>query len=306
MNPIIGTLLAAGLVLSACGSDGDPPGSPGRTQVVTAFYPLAFLAERIGGRAAEVTDLTPAGAEPHDLELTASQVGALIEADLVIYLGEGFQPAVEDVITDLEAGRTLDVLSGRELLEADHSEDEHDDEGDEHEEEEAFDPHLWLSPTTFAGIAQDVGSKLAELDPANAGVYEDNTSELLSDLESLDADFQAGLADCDRREIIVSHAAFGYLTEEYGLEQVGIAGIDPEAEPTPRRLAEVARFARDNDVSTVFFEELVSPDVAETLASEVGIETEVLNPLESRPAAGDYLSEMRQNLSKLEQALDCE
>jgi zinc transport system substrate-binding protein len=302
MNPIIGTLLTAGLVLSACGPDGGSPSSGGRSEVVTAFYPLAFLAERIGGRAAQVTDLTPAGAEPHDLELTASQVGALIEADLVIYLGEGFQPAVEDVITDLEPGRALDVLSGRELLGSDHS----GDEGDEHDDEGAFDPHLWLSPTTFAGIAQDVGSKLAELDPANAGVYEDNTAELVSDLESLDADFQAGLADCDRREIIVSHAAFGYLTEEYGLEQVGIAGIDPEAEPTPRRLAEVARFARDNDVSTVFFEELVSPDVAETLASEVGIETEVLNPLESRPAAGDYLSEMRQTLSKLEQALDCE
>lgn len=297
--------VAAAVVVSACGEDRHDAAASARLQVVTALYPLRFLAERIGGDEVAVSDLTPTGAEPHDLELTASQVGALSDADLVVYVGGGFQPAVEDVVDELPPDKKLDALTGLETVDDVHDHEDsrapaaHPDEAGE------VDPHVWLSPRLFGEVARRVAARLAEIDPKDADAYASNAREVVSDLEALDHDMRDGLKDCERRAIVVSHEAFGYLTAEFGLRQVGIAGLDPEAEPSPARLAEVEEFAEDHGVTTIFFEELVSPEVAEALADELGISTDVLSPLESAPQNGDYLTAMRSNLASLRSALDC-
>lgn len=255
--------------------------------MVAAFYPLVFAAEGVGGTFVHVDNLTAPGVEPHDLELSADQVRALSNADLVIYLGGGFQPALEDFVSGLDATRKLDVLEGLELT------------GDD-------DPHVWLDPTIMAGIVQRVAARLTDIDPHHTTTYERNGSQLARELAGLDELFAARLARCATRDIVTSHAAFGYMAERYDLEQISISGIDPEAEPSPGRLAEVARFVRDHDVETIFFEELVSPDVAETIAEEAGAETAMLSPLESAPASGDYSDAMKANLAALIEALGCE
>jgi zinc transport system substrate-binding protein len=154
-------------------------------------------------------------------------------------------------------------------------------------------------------VAGAVADRLAELAPAEAEGFRNRAAELTADLEDLDADLAAGLATCARRDVVTSHDAFGYLTHRYGLEQVAVSGLSPEADPSPRRLADVARTARERGVTTIFFEELVSPRVAEQVAREVGATTAVLTPLEGRPEQGDYLSAMRANLDALRTALDC-
>lgn len=282
------------LVAAGCtdGSDGD---EAGRVQVAASFYPLAFVAEEVGGALVEVDNLTPPGAEPHDLELSAGQVRDLSEADLVVYLGGGFQPSVEDAIAEVD-GEVVDALASQEeLLEPPASE----------EDEGPFDPHVWLDPERTAAIARSLGDRLGEIDPDNADAYRSNAAALESSLEALDAEYEDGLAECERRSVVTSHEAFGYLAAAYDLEQVGIAGIDPEAEPSPRRLVEVAEFVERTGVTTIFFEVLVSPDVAETVAEETGVKTARLDPLEGPPEEGDYFTAMRANLEALRQALGC-
>jgi zinc transport system substrate-binding protein len=285
------------LLVPACGG-GSAAGGDGRVEIVASFYPLAFVAGEVGGDLIDVANLTPPGAEPHDLELTPGQVRALSEADLVVYLGDGFQHAVEDAIAEVE-GEVIDVLASQdELLQA-----------SEHEEEEAeesrFDPHIWLDPQRTAAIARLVGDRLAEIDPDDAATYQSNAEDLGSRLDDLDTRYRDGLADCERDSLVTSHEAFGYLAGAYGLEQVGISGIDPEAEPSPQRLAEVADFVEENGVTTIFFEVLVSPDIADTLAEEVGIRTAQLDPLEGPPESGGYFTAMHDNLDALRAGLGC-
>ena len=283
------------LLLMACGDSASSGGGGGRPLVITAFYPLQFVAQEVGGSAVEVRSLTPGGVEPHDLELSASQIRELSEADLIVYLREGFQPAVEDALAGLDASRQFDALAGEDLL-----------EGENEEGEQAADPHVWLDPSLLDSIADETAARLSELDPDRAEMFSDNAARLQSELRQLDEEFSTGLAHCRSHEIVTSHAAFGYLAARYDLEQVSISGIDPEAEPTPARLAEVATFVQEHHVTTIFFEELAPPDLAETLARETGARTDVLSPLETPPDEGDYLSEMRLNLKRLEAALDCE
>ena len=293
---------ALAVAASACGS-GSAQGDGSTTRVVAAFYPLAYVAERVAGDAAEVINLTPPGVEPHDLELTPSQVRDLAAADLVLYLGEGFQIAVEEVVAE-GGGRAIDGLATQDLREG----EGHPDENEAHAGEdggEGPDPHVWLDPNRLEEIAAGAANQLARIDPGGAETYERNLENLKDDLEKLDDEIEAGLAACERREIVTSHDAFGYLADRYDLEQVSVAGLDPEAEPTPRRIAAVADFARRRGVTTIFFEQLVSPDIAQTIAAEVGVETAVLDPLENEPARGDYLDAMRANLTALRRALGC-
>lgn len=302
---------AAVVVAGAIGACGGTAASPtdDAIDVVASFYPLGFVAERVGGPGVRIGSLTAPGVEPHDLELSSSQIRDVVDADLVVYVGRGFQPAVDEVLTDLDDVVRLDVLEGRELL--DGTETHPDEAGTEEdhpvddEDPHAADPHVWLDPTLMASIGEDVATSLGEIDPANAERYEDNAAALRKELLALDRDMETGLRTCRSREFVTSHAAFGYLAARYDLEQVSVSGIDPEAEPSPQRLAEVARFVADNDVGVIFFEELAPPDVAEALARETGAETAVLSPLESPPRSGDYLDEMRRNLQRLQDALDC-
>ena len=309
---------AAVLALSACGdaASGDSAAPEDRLDVIVGAYPYEFVVERVGGDAVRVQNVTEPGAEPHDVELTAQQVAAVAEADLVVH-SSGFQPALDDALAQHGEERGLDVLSvvrtrtgedahdeHGEHEEEGHADERHEEEGHE-EEAVAVDPHLWLDPKRLAAVADAVAERLADQAPDEADGIRDRAQDLRSELEALDGEFRDGLASCARDELVTSHAAFGYLADEYGLEQVALSGLSPEAEPSPRRLAEVAEYARANGVTTVFFEELVSPRVAEQLAREVGATATVLSPLEGAPEEGDYLSAMRDNLAALQTALDC-
>jgi zinc transport system substrate-binding protein len=279
---LLPAVLAAVLAVGACGA-GAATGDPDRVDVVAAFYPLQFAAERVGGDAVRVTGLTKPGAEPHDLELNPKQVGQITDGDLVVYL-KGFQPAVDDAVKLAAADRALDAAVPGEA-----------------------DPHLWLDPNRLATVAYAIADRLAVVDQNGADGYRARAAALHDDLEKLGREYAEGLRTCQRRELIVSHAAFGHLAARYDLEQIGLSGLSPEEEPSPRRLAEVTAEAREHKATTIFFETLVSPKVAETIARSVGARTAVLDPIEGLEpgATGDYLSVMRTNLATLRGALGC-
>ncbi len=291
--------LAPLLALTGCaGSGGSPPASSTSAavsapaeplDVVAAFYPLQFVAERVGGDAARVENLTQPGAEPHDLELTPRQAAALAEADVVVYL-RGLQPAVDRAVDASARDRALDVAAVTPLAPA---------------EGGGEDPHVWLDPTRVQTLADALARRLQAAAPAAARALEQRRAVLSGELAALDADFRRGLATCERRDLVTSHESFGYLARTYGLRQVGISGLLPEEEPSPRRVAQVTEFAREHDVRTIFFEETVSPRTAEVLAREVGAQARVLSPLETAPEQGDYLTAMRADLAALRQALGC-
>jgi zinc transport system substrate-binding protein len=309
------TLLAAAgaavlLTATACGDDaaGSAPAAAGKLTVVTAFYPLQFISERIGGDATSVSNLTKPGAEPHDLELNPRQVGEISDAGLVVYLS-GFQPAVDEAVKQQAGDRAFDAAAVAPLLDAAAGAHAHEGEAEPAEAEEEAggkDPHVWLDPTRLAAIGDQLAARLGKADAARAADYTSRAAALRAELEKLDGEYTAKLATCQRREIVTSHSAFNYLAQRYKLEQVGITGLSPEAEPSPQRLAAVAEEAKEHGATTIFFETLVSPKIAETIAQEVGARTAVLDPLEGLTGGGgDYLSVMRTNLTALTAALGC-
>ncbi|MDQ7902976.1 metal ABC transporter substrate-binding protein [Phytohabitans sp. ZYX-F-186] len=312
----LATAAAAALALgalTACGDDAssDTGAVAGKLDVVAAFYPLQFVAERVGGDAVSVTNLAKPGAEPHDLELNADQVAQIADAKVVVYL-KGFQPAVDEAVEQQGGDRAFDVSTAVPLLDAtaghEHEGEEAGAEEEEHEEAAGGkDPHVWLDPTRLATIGEKVAERLGQADPDHAADYTARAATLRTDLDTLDKEYAAGLKTCQRREIVTSHSAFGYLADRYDLEQIGITGLTPEDEPSPQRLAEVATEAREHKATTIFFETLVSPKVAETIANEVGAKTAVLDPIEGlQPGSSDdYFSVMRKNLATLEPALGC-
>ena len=297
MRAILSLTLVLMTVTPACSGDA---ASVDRDEqmvgVVASFYPLAFVAERVGGDRATVTNLTPPGVEPHDLELTPDDLESIATADVVIDVGGGFQPSVEEAVAAEASGITIDALAGAPALP-----DGQDGGGD---------PHVWLDPTLVANLTDRVAEALAEADPTGAAGFADRAAMLRAELETLDGEFREGLASCRSRVLITNHAAFGYLAAAYDLDQRAISGLSPEAEPDPGRIAELAAEAEREGVTTIFTEELVSAEVAETLASEAGLATAVLSPLEGlseeRAAAGeDYLSVMRTNLEVIRDGLGC-
>lgn len=308
-RPTPRALLAAALVigsLTACGDSSSGAADEGKLAVVAAFYPLQFVAEKVGGDAVSVTNLAKPGAEPHDLELNADQVAKIADAKVVVYL-KGFQPAVDEAVEQQGGDRAFDVSTAVPLLNAT-AEDEHEgEEAGAKEETSGKDPHVWLDPTRLATIGEKVAERLGQADPDHAADYTARAATLRSDLDALDKEYAAGLKTCQRREIVTSHSAFGYMAERYDLEQIGITGLTPEDEPSPQRLAEVATEAREHKATTIFFETLVSPKVADTIASEVGAKTAVLDPIEGlQPGSSDdYFSVMRKNLAALKPALGC-
>lgn len=291
--------------LTACStSDEVVADATGQLTVAVAFYPFEFVTERVGGDLVDVENLTTPGAEAHDLELTPRQIGGLASADLVVYQS-GFQPAVDAALTQVTPPRVLDTASFLTLLaaDADAEEDDHDAHDDG-----AYDPHTWLDPTNLVLVAEQVRDELSQADPANAETFAANTSTLVADLTALDEEFTAGLAQCERQTFITSHAAFGYLAHRYDLEQVGIRGLEPDVEPTAARIAEVQQIARSEGVTTIFFETLVSPVVAESIANDLDLVTDVLDPLEGLTddsRGSDYLEVMRANLTALRTANSC-
>ncbi|MEU5878548.1 zinc ABC transporter substrate-binding protein [Spirillospora sp. NPDC047279] len=292
---------AALLGLTACGDAG---ADSGRTSVVASFYPMAWLAGKVGGEHVEVRTLTKPGAEPHDLELTGRQIADVGDADYTVYV-KGVQPAVDDAVAKHAKDKALDAASVVKTLPVAGDDREHEGEGDGHAHETEYDPHIWLDPSRMATIATTLGDRLAAADPANAAAYKANAKTVAAELTALDTSFRDGLKDTERKTIVTAHAAFGYLADRYGLKQVSIAGVDPTSEPSPKRVAELTHEVRAAGATTVFTETLVSPKVAETLAREAGVRTDVLDPVEgvAKESPDDYVSIMKRNLQTLRTAL---
>ncbi|MFI5491728.1 metal ABC transporter substrate-binding protein [Actinoplanes sp. NPDC051859] len=297
---------AATLLLGATSACGDTANGAagGKVDVVAAFYPLRYLAERVGGDNVQVTQLTKPGAEPHDVELTIKQVAEISDAKLVVHL-KGFQPAVDQAVEQQANGRGFDAAAAVDLLPAGEHDHEHGEE--EHAEESGgTDPHLWLDPQRYTTVADALAGKLGSIDPEHATAYTERARALHAELDTLHGEYAAKLKTCQRREFVTSHTAFHYLADRYDLKEIGITGISPETEPSAQRLAEVAAQAKTAGTTTIFFEKLVSPKVAETVAREVGVGTAVLDPIEGVDGAGaDYFSVMRANLTALTTALGC-
>lgn len=294
---------ALALVLAGCSSAESTKTSG--IKVVAAFYPLEFVAKSIGGDLITIENMTPPGVEPHDLELTPKQIISLDNADLLLYIS-GFQPALEEAATQSAPADSLDILtvSGLNLLGA--TEDGHAHGAEKKSAEELVsDPHVWLDPKRLILIANAVAAKLAQADPDNSENYEVNRVAFVSELVALDVKLASGLASCERRLIVTAHAAFGYLADAYNLKQEAIAGLSPEAEPTPKRLNEIRIEAKKDGTTTIFFETLASPKVAKTLADDLKISADVLDPLEGISAGKTYFSVMESNLIALRKALGC-
>lgn len=295
-------------VLGACSGDGSPApatgtptGAPaGALAVIAGNYPLTEFAQKVGGSLVSVTNLASPGIEPHDVELTPQQIEEVGAADLIVLI-PGYQPALDDAVDAAGADdRSMDATAGIQRMTG----------GGDGEEQDALDPHTWLDPTLAATMVNNIAARLAEIDASNAATYRANAATYAATLRALDGEYQAGLADCDRRDFITTHAAFGYLAKKYNLVQEPIAGLTPESEPSPQQIQDVIEFAKQHDVKVIFFEELVSPDLAETIANEVGAKTLVLSPMEARTeeqqsAGKDIVSMARDNLVHLREALGC-
>ncbi|MGP3928748.1 metal ABC transporter substrate-binding protein [Nonomuraea sp. KM88] len=293
------------ITTAACGAGSATTAAEGgKPEVVAAIYPLQWLAEQVGGSDVQVTSLTAPGVEPHDLELGIQQVTAIRNAALTVYV-KGVQPAMDDAVepdTSFDAATAVKTIPSGEHAE-EHAEEGAEEHAEEHGHEVAYDPHLWLDPSRLATVATTLGERLAAADAPHAKAYQDRAAKTAAALGTLDQELAEGLRTCETRTLVTAHSAFGYLADRYKLKQVGIT-LDPETEPSPTRISEVAKLAKAEGVGTIFTETLVSPKVAEVLASQVGAETAVLDPLESKPS-GDYLSAMRDNLKTLQTALGC-
>lgn len=324
---------ATALALSACtstASSGDSSSKDGSLTVMASFYPLKYLAEKVGGEHVSVTSLTPDGAEPHDLELSPKMVDSLSSADAVIYLA-GFQSAVDEAIEQQAPKTVIDVSSAAELVEAgsdanhpaeeeateetqsgetdahDHDHEGHDHAGHDHHHDMSADPHFWLDPVRMAKAATLVGDKLAEADSAHADTYKANAKALAEELTTLGDTLVTKTSKCQVKTFVTAHTAFGYLADRTGLTQVGISGLDPESPPSPARLAEIGQIAKEQGVTTIFTEALIDPKVAQTLADDLGITTAVLDPIESQTdASKDYAAVMQANIDALTKANNCQ
>lgn len=292
--------VASGIALTACSAGGtntNPSASPSLT-VAAALYPLQYVADRVGGTHVTVTDLTSPGVEPHDLELSPSAVRGLSSADVVLYESK-FQAAVDDAIasTGVHALDAADVVP---LVD----ESQHSGQANA-KPTGVLDPHFWLDPTLMNQYATAVANEFASLDPSHATDYRANADALSRDLAQLDRAYRRGLATCERNQIFVSHEAFGYMADRYGLTQEGLTGIDPEAEPSPSRLRDIRTMMEASGATTIFTETLVSANVAKALARDAGAATAVLNPLEGVTGTDDYISVMLANLDVLRTGLGC-
>lgn len=287
---------AVAVLVSAAACSSAAPEADEDLQVVAAFSPLQYVAQRVGGPEVTVQTLTADGADPHGVELSPAQVADLEAADLVVYLS-GMQAATDEAVQMIETEHVVDAADAAQA-------DLGDREGHDAPPDVSLDPHFWLDPVRMVLAADDVAVELAARDPDGTEGYQQRADELEADLLDVDEEYAEVLAACAGATVVTSHEAFGFLAARYGLQQVGIAGVDPEVEPSPARLREVSEVVRQQDVRTIYFEAMASPRVVETLAEELGVSTDVLDPME-RGAGADYLEVMAANLRALQDGLSC-
>ncbi len=318
--PLSLTFVAAVLGLAGCsGGGGSAPSTaaPGTLSVVASFYPVEFAVQQVGGEHVSVTSLTKPGTEPHDLELSPQDVSGVADAGLVVY-ARGFQPAVDTAVDQEAADRAFDVAPAAHLDLAAPAEGDAVDAAaisssppttaPADAPAAARDPHFWLDPERYAAVASAIGARLAQADPSHAADYAAGAARFAGTLGGLDKEFRSGLTTCDHRDLVTSHAAFGYLGQRYGFVQVAISGLSPDVEPSGARLAEIATFVKANDVTTIYAETLVEPAFAQTVARSTGAAVATLDPIEgltTESAGRDYLEVMRSNLVTLRAGQGC-
>ncbi|HZD60665.1 MAG TPA: metal ABC transporter substrate-binding protein [Anaerolineae bacterium] len=269
--------------------------------VVASFYPFAEFARQVGGDKVTVTNITPVGAEPHDFEPSPQDIVTMKKAKVFIYSGVGLEPWADKVVPDLTGVTIINASEGIPLLTATPEEGETN--------AHTVDPHFYLDPVLDQKVVRTIANKLTEVDPANKAFYDKNADAYIEKLAKLDRGYRTGLTSCNSRDIVTSHAAFAYLAKRYHLTQIAIAGLSEE-EPSPARLAEIARFVKEHHIKYIFFEKLVSPRLSETIARETGAKTLVLNPIEGltpddQRAGKNFISLMQDNLKNLRIALEC-
>lgn len=283
----------------------------GKIRVVTTFYPLQQLVAGVVGEGGTVTAVVPAGMEPHEYEPSIGDVRGIYQADLFVLNGAGIDGWAEKLMPELTSKGISSIrLSDKvELLRAEEELDHgHGTEGaSEHGE---WDPHFWLDPVAAQGLVNTVASVLSEKFPEHRALFEANARHMVTQLDVLENEYRTGLTSCVQHEVVTSHDAFRYLAARYGFKTHALSGLSPEEEPSPKRLAELSAEVKAEQIRYIFFETLVSPKIAETLAHETGTETLVFNPIEGvsdeDSAAGvNYFSLMRDNLAVLQKALEC-
>ena len=294
---LLSGLLTLSLFATACSGT---PETSDKISVVTSFYPLEFLVKEIAKDHVSLTTLVPSGVEPHDYELTPQDVGTIEESQVLIVNGV-LEPWFKDVEKNLES-TTVSILNMSKAMTLLDSSDP---------EEKGKDPHLWLDPVLMSQMADLVRDELIQADPENSTAYQSNTVVLKQKLNNLNDGYKTGLKNCAQKSFVTSHAAFAYLAQEYGLTQVAISGLSPDAEPSAQKLKEIVDFVRANKVTVIFFESLVSTSLSDTIANEVGAQTLVLNPIEGltaaqREAGENYFNIMEENLANLKIALTCQ
>lgn len=295
-------------IFSGCSSADNKPSDDGKLMVYTSFYPMYDLTSKIGGDKINVTNMVPTGTEPHDWEPTPKDMQAIANADVLVYNGLGMEQWIDkvtgavdnDKLILVEASKGIDLITSY----SDHEEEHSDNDNHDHD----TDPHVWTSIRNAIVEMENIKNALCEADSENSAYYEENFNKYKAEFEALDKEFSDFTSSCKNKNIVVAHEAFSYLCRDYGLNQIAINGLSAEAEPDPARMAEIVDFAKKNNVKVIFFEELVSPKVAEVIAQEVGAETMVINPLEGLSDeevnnGDDYLSVMRKNLEALKKAL---
>ncbi len=301
----LGTLAMTAFVsvsmLTGCSGPKEKDSDSRKLEVMASFYPVYDFAAKIGGDKVAVTVMVPPGTEPHDWEPAAVDIKKLEDADLFVYSGAGLEHWVDDVLASLKNKKlvTVEASEGVILREG---------HGEEGEDSGQYDPHVWLNPENAKKEMENIKNAFIKADPENQDYYETNYTTYSARFDELDQEYKEALSSLPNKDIVVSHEAFGYLCDAYGINQIGIEGLSPDSEPDPARMAKVIDFVKENKVKVIFFEELVSPKVAETIAKETGAATQVLNPLEGlsdeqMKANADYFSVMRDNLKQLEAAL---
>lgn len=302
MKKVIGIILVliVGLIsFSSLKKTNLPTTKNGQLLVSTSFYPLYFFSSEIGGGKAEVRNITPAGSEPHDYDPSTQDIARIEDSDMLVLNG-GVEAWADKIKDNLKGKKSKIIIAGAEFFNKELIE----------EGNKIRDPHIWLSPPLAKKEVEKITEGYISIDPSNTNYYTNNQSNLDKKLDQLDADFKKGLANCQSRDIITSHAAFAYLAEQYGLTQVPISGLSPNAEPSAKQLADVAKFAKEHNTKYIFFESLVSPKLSDTIAKEVGAKTIVLDPIEGISdndikQGKNYFTVMENNLKNLQEALQC-
>jgi zinc transport system substrate-binding protein len=303
-------LLAFTMMLAGCTESAQQHGN-GKIIVVASFYPIYDFAKNVGGDRVEVTTLIPMGVEPHEFEPTASDIRKLSEADVFLYNGAGMEPWADSIVKGVEREDLIvaDTSAGITLLSS-QGHDEHEGDGEEHAHAGGFDPHFWLDPVLAKAQINNIRDALIEADPDGKEYYENNAATYNAKLDSLDNEIRTVMLNCTKHDILVTHATLGYFCKRYGCNQIAINGVDPEAEPSPSDLAMIIDQAKEKNVSVVFFESMIDPRSAQTIAKEINGSVLAFNSVhgltaEESAAGEDYISLMQGNLANIKNGLEC-